>query len=125
MHGGQPMVDTSIFPDMAQMVSYGAAKNVKMGFYGNNCRCNGGQSAADKWMKIPKDVEHYAQDAQFTLDAGFAGTKIDSCGDQRDMNQYASRFAAAGKELLVRCAFFDMILHSRMPLDPTHVRFKR
>jgi hypothetical protein len=25
----------------------------------------------------------------------------------------------------VRCAFSDRILHSRMPLDPTHVRFKR
>jgi hypothetical protein len=25
----------------------------------------------------------------------------------------------------VRCAFFDRILHSMMPLDPTHVRFKR
>jgi hypothetical protein len=25
----------------------------------------------------------------------------------------------------VRCAFFDRILLSRMPLDPTHVRFKR
>ena len=95
------MVDTSLFPDMAAMVSYGAARHVKMGFYGNNCRCNGGQTAADKWQKLPADVEHYAQDAQYTLDAGFAGTKIDSCGDQRDMDQYASRFAAAGKELLV------------------------
>jgi hypothetical protein len=25
----------------------------------------------------------------------------------------------------VRCAFFDMILHSRMPLDPTPARLKR
>jgi hypothetical protein len=31
------------------------------------------------------------------------------------------------RELLLwaRCAFSDRILHSRMPLDPTHVRFKR
>jgi hypothetical protein len=26
---------------------------------------------------------------------------------------------------LVRCAFFGRYLHSRMPLDPTHVRLKR
>jgi hypothetical protein len=26
---------------------------------------------------------------------------------------------------MVRCAFTDRNLHSRMPLDPTHVRFKR
>jgi hypothetical protein len=25
----------------------------------------------------------------------------------------------------VRCAFSDRIVHSRMPLDPTHVRFKQ
>jgi hypothetical protein len=28
-------------------------------------------------------------------------------------------------EYMVRCAFSDIILHSRMSLDPTHVRFKR
>jgi hypothetical protein len=27
--------------------------------------------------------------------------------------------------LVVRCTFSDRILHSRMPLDPTHVCFKR
>jgi hypothetical protein len=29
------------------------------------------------------------------------------------------------KDLGVRCAFSDRNLHSRMPLDPTHVRLKR
>jgi hypothetical protein len=29
------------------------------------------------------------------------------------------------KRAEVRCAFSDRILHSRMPLDPTHVRLKR
>jgi hypothetical protein len=27
--------------------------------------------------------------------------------------------------VMVRCAFFGRNLHSRMPLDPTHVRLKR
>jgi len=29
-----------------------------------------------------------------------------------------------GCQVMVRCPFFDRILHSRMPLDPTHVRLK-
>jgi acyl-CoA reductase-like NAD-dependent aldehyde dehydrogenase len=29
-----------------------------------------------------------------------------------------------GKIVYVRCAFSDRNLHSRMPLDPTHVRLK-
>jgi hypothetical protein len=33
--------------------------------------------------------------------------------------------ALAAKECAVRCAFSDRSLHSRMPLDPTHVRLKR
>jgi hypothetical protein len=39
------------------------------------------------------------------------------------------RMVVAGMVVLqvcwVRCAFFDRDLHSRMPLDPTHVRLKR
>jgi hypothetical protein len=33
--------------------------------------------------------------------------------------------SAYGVPKKVRCAFSDRILHSRMPLDPTHVRLKR
>jgi hypothetical protein len=35
------------------------------------------------------------------------------------------RIACASRLHGVRCAFSDRSLHSRMPLDPTHVRFKR
>jgi hypothetical protein len=37
----------------------------------------------------------------------------------------AAADAAATSGLVVRCAFSDRILHLRMPLDPTHVCFKR
>jgi hypothetical protein len=39
--------------------------------------------------------------------------------------QAADRYAEAGELFKARCAFFGRNLHSRMPLDPTHVRLKR
>ena len=75
------------------MVSKAGAAGLASGFYGNNCRCHQGE--------IAEGVTHYAQDAALTLDAGFSGTKIDSCGNQRDMEQYAALWAAANRSMLV------------------------
>ena len=90
---GDPIVNTTAFPSLAGMVAHATALGLSSGFYGDNCRCHAGEKEAN--------VTHYAEDAALTLAAGFAGTKIDSCGNQRDMTTYAARFAAANRTMLV------------------------
>jgi alpha-galactosidase len=90
---GDPIVNTTAFPSLAAMVSHAAALGLQSGFYGDNCRCHVGERQVG--------VTHYAEDVALTLEAGFAGTKIDSCGNQRDMTKYAELFAAANRTILV------------------------
>eukprot|EP00036_Acanthoecidae_sp_10tr_P014824 CAMPEP_0206293884 /NCGR_PEP_ID=MMETSP0106_2-20121207/4365_1 /ASSEMBLY_ACC=CAM_ASM_000206 /TAXON_ID=81532 /ORGANISM="Acanthoeca-like sp., Strain 10tr" /LENGTH=441 /DNA_ID=CAMNT_0053724489 /DNA_START=8 /DNA_END=1333 /DNA_ORIENTATION=+ len=87
---GMAMINTTRFPDMGGMVRYGTERNVTMGFYMNNCRCH---------EKTPPT--HYPEDAKLTEELGWGGIKIDSCGDQRDMAEWAEQFAANGRDLLV------------------------
>eukprot|EP01062_Namystynia_karyoxenos_P054557 TRINITY_DN449_c0_g3_i1.p1 TRINITY_DN449_c0_g3~~TRINITY_DN449_c0_g3_i1.p1 ORF type:complete len:430 (+),score=140.87 TRINITY_DN449_c0_g3_i1:82-1371(+) len=87
---GQPIVDTAHFPDLKGLAAYGAQRGVLMGFYQDNCRCHE--------TGLPT---HYKQDAAFVEGLGFAGVKIDSCGNQRNMTEWAQLFAADGRELLV------------------------
>jgi hypothetical protein len=41
------------------------------------------------------------------------------------LNESVGAAAGFAFEVQARCAFFGRNLHSRMPLDPTHVRLKR
>jgi alpha-galactosidase len=75
-------VNTSRFPSLKAMAAKATVLGLSSGFYGNNCRCHQGEAEVN--------VTHYPQDAALTLESGFAGTKIDSCGNQRDMSAYAS-----------------------------------
>jgi hypothetical protein len=88
---GVPIVNYTRFPSMASMTAKAKALGLQSGFYGNNCRCHGHDG----------NVTFYAQDTALTLAENYAGTKIDSCGSMRDMTEYAARFAAANKTLLV------------------------
>ena len=69
------------------------ALGLQPGFYGDNCRCHQGEIKAGR--------AHYVQDAALTLKAGFTATKIDSCGNQRDMTKYAEEFHKANATILV------------------------
>ena len=84
---GQPIINTSRFPSLKAMVQHGHAEGVKVGFYGDNCRCH---------ERDPENT-HYVQDANLTESLGFDGYKIDSCGNQRDMDRWASEFSKPGR----------------------------
>jgi len=90
---GTPIVNTTRFPSLSGMVAKAKSHGLTSGFYGNNCRCHQGE--------IKVGTTHYAQDAALTIRSGFAGTKIDSCGNMRDMTQYAQQFADVNRSLLV------------------------
>ncbi len=90
---GAPLVNTTAFPSLADMAREGSIVGVSVGFYGDNCRCNGGEKKVN--------VTRYAQDVNLTVSSGFGGYKVDSCGIQRDMEVYAKLFAAANAAPMV------------------------
>jgi alpha-galactosidase len=88
-HGkdGTPLVNKSIFPDLKDLVTYGHARKVKMGWYNNNCHC------MDEGKLRSETVfgeEAYKKDIEMLIDAGFDGVKIDNCGDE-DGSGFAGR----------------------------------
>jgi len=99
---GKPLVNTSIFPDTAGMVAKGHAIKVKMGWYHNNCWCNErGHSGAQA---------HYTEDALATVQYGFDGIKVDSCGPAGNVSAWrlALDMASPNKRIqLENCRNYD------------------
>lgn len=85
---GTPLVNKTKFPDLHALVSYAHSKNVKIGWYDNNCYCMDEYTLRDDptWAE-----KAYAADAMQALDAGFDELKIDNCGDD-DGSGFVSRF---------------------------------
>ena len=88
---GTPTVDPKRFPDMPGLVRYGHGKGVKMGFYLNGCGCN---ERAERRV-------NYEGDVRATVEWGFDGVKIDSCGAQKNMTLYGALINATGHALVV------------------------
>lgn len=82
---GVPRINAK-FPDMLAMTTAAKAKNVSMGWYGNNCGCHG-----------KDDVDRYRQDAEATVKLGYRGTKIDSCGPETNISAWREALDAASK----------------------------
>jgi len=88
---GTPAVDNKRFPNMPDLVAYGHAHGVKMGFYLNGCGCN---------EKVEKRI-NYEGDVRATTKWGFDSVKIDSCGAQKNMTLYYELFNASGIPLVI------------------------
>ena len=59
--------------------------------YGNNCICS------DHCV----DSSCYQGDVDAVMDYGFDSIKLDGCGGERDLTQYAALFNATGKSILI------------------------
>jgi hypothetical protein len=87
------------------------------------------RGACDFSVKV-LNAQNAGADAAIVYDVSSSTNAIGAmaCGDNGCSNiVIPSVFVAQadGNKLKVRCAFFGRNLHSRMPLDPTHVRLKR
>jgi hypothetical protein len=87
------------------------------------------------------DAAKLAKSASFTVISVGTGSNVEKEGKDRTMlglpgvqqdllEAVSAAVRDGGGKLVVvvvsaQCAFSNRILHSRMPLDPTHVRFKR
>jgi alpha-galactosidase len=92
---GDPIVDETKFPDLGGMVSYGHARNLTVGWYGNNCVCSEhGFSKEDVELQIKGDVNA-------TLKYKFDGIKLDGCGQKLDLQKYVDLFKSHGKKIVI------------------------
>lgn len=87
---GQPVVRKDRFPDMKKLVSYGHARQLKVGTYLNNCICN------------EHGLPHYANDVKWMVnEMGFDGVKIDNCGSSTNVSYWAELLNATGKAIRI------------------------
>lgn len=90
---GRPLINLTRFPDMLGLTSYARAKGATMSWYGNCCGCG----RQEKTLVEP----HYQQDAEALVQYGFAGIKIDGCGNEYNMTAWAVALNATGKPLML------------------------
>ena len=95
---GFPMIREDLFPDMSALSRAAAPLNVTVGWYMNCCGCGDGEHKLSE--------PHYAQDAFTTAALGFAGLKIDGCGNEPNMTAWAealfdARAAGIGQDVVL------------------------
>jgi alpha-galactosidase len=83
---GEPLVDLDRFPDLRSLTGYARSAGATMSWYGNACGCVEGEKALSE--------AHYEQDARAAVAYGFAGIKIDGCGNEPNMTAWAAALNA-------------------------------
>lgn len=90
---GYPIVNKTIFPDMAAMTAEAASKGVTMGWYANNCVCK---------EAVFSDIGgHPKQDAESMAAFGFGGIKIDGCGPAKNMTLWTKYLNSTAKPIFI------------------------
>jgi alpha-galactosidase len=94
--GGNPVINTQKFPDMAGLVKHGHDAGLKIGWYENGCAC--GEKKAL--------MQNYEGDVRQLHAFGFDGVKLDGCGAQRNLTLYAQLMNRTGKSYLIENCHF-------------------
>ena len=92
---GTPAVAPS-FPSMPDLVAYGHAKKVQMGWYFNGCGCS-----EHDLLPLPELLKYYTGDVDTAVAWGFDMVKMDSCGVLTNMTLYGALFNASGKAMAI------------------------
>jgi hypothetical protein len=98
-HGvhGEPLVNTTTFPDLGAMVKKAHGLGLKAGFYINNCICGENQWRGNRtWEQVV-----YQGTVNAIVNWGFDGCKIDSCSEFTNMSKWAELFNTSGKPMLL------------------------
>ena len=79
---GFPIVNTTKFPNLRAMTDYGHARNLTVGFYGNNCW-------AAEVSPSPAPLDYYLGDVASFHAWNFDSYKLDDCGTEKNMQLWA------------------------------------
>ena len=80
---GWPIVNTTRFPSLAAMTAHAHALNLTAGWYANNCHDSEGTAGT------AAPLSRYVSDAAALRAYGFDGTKLDSCGAEKNMQLWS------------------------------------
>jgi hypothetical protein len=88
---GEPVVNTTRFPNLATLVADGHKQSLRMGWYLAGCKC-GENTELDK---------NYAGDIEQLHAFGFDGVKFDNCGAMKNLTKYAELMQATQKNYTI------------------------
>ena len=88
---GEPITNTTRFPNLGSLVSEGHAKGLRMGWYLAGCKC-GESTELDK---------NYAGDIEELHKFNFDGVKFDNCGSMKNFTKYAELMVASKKNYTI------------------------
>eukprot|EP01121_Diplochlamys_sp_Union-15-3_P021654 TRINITY_DN8881_c0_g1_i1.p1 TRINITY_DN8881_c0_g1~~TRINITY_DN8881_c0_g1_i1.p1 ORF type:complete len:437 (-),score=70.88 TRINITY_DN8881_c0_g1_i1:41-1351(-) len=92
---GHPIINTQRFPDMKKMNDYGHSKNVKPGWYLNNCICSESGKLTPNW---PPQMQG---DVNAAVEFGYDGVKIDGCGPSHNLLEWAELLNKTGRPMMI------------------------
>jgi alpha-galactosidase len=95
---GNPIVNTSRFPDMKRMIDYGHLRGLRVGWYMNNCICREGPW---NWHGDVNITKHMTQSARAVAAFGFDGLKLDGCGEFMNLTWWAELLNATGHPVMI------------------------
>ena len=126
---GYPIVDTTKFPDMKAFTAFARSHGVTPGWYANNCHCADHSSVCTRsaneinhlsvkasrrrflqpqytasafaFAAASSPPTCYVGDVSATVDFGFASLKVDGCGAQHNVSEYAALFNQTGTKVLI------------------------
>ena len=96
---GYPIVDKTLFPSMKSMTQKAKSLGILPGWYGNNCKCAEHRNACKPNASAPSIC--MKGDVRATLDFGFESIKLDGCGVEHGISQWAELFNATGKAVMI------------------------
>jgi alpha-galactosidase len=97
---GFPIVNETRFPDMRAMTTKAKELGLKPGWYGNNCECREERPSC-QMSPNGSGAECFAGDVAATLYYGFESIKLDGCGVQRNITEYARLFNQTGVPVML------------------------
>jgi alpha-galactosidase len=105
---GNPIVNTTAFPDLKKMTDYAHSLNLTAGFYGNNCICSDQSTTF---------VKYYIGDVKAFRKYNFDAWKLDGCSAQTDMQLWDMLIDAngTGRPVMVENCHWG----SKYPSEPT------
>ena len=101
---GIPNVNLSRFPNMKRLVQKAKRLGLKPGWYGNNCMCRENNPACNMTTassSIEINNKCFIGDVKATLEYGFESVKLDGCGVQRNVTEYARLFNNTDVEIMI------------------------
>jgi len=90
-NSGRPLVNLERFPNLTALTEHAHLLGLTAGWYANNCACR----------EVTVIEEMYEEDVKALLAYGFDATKLDGCGQEMDLDKWASLLNQTGRPIMI------------------------